>query len=170
MLSAAEQGIHAIVVERLDRLARDLKISELILESCRKESIKVFVVEQGTLVDMASDEGDPTRTFIRQILGAVAQWQKTELVRKLAGARARIRLQKGKCEGPKFFGRNPQERAAKTLIHSLKAVDYTYEKIAEILNQEGFRTRFKTLWSEDRIKRYFYTERQAAREKLGTKT
>jgi hypothetical protein len=43
----------------------------------------------------------PTAVMVRQILGAVAQFEKAALVAKLKGARERVRRQRGKCEGRK---------------------------------------------------------------------
>jgi DNA invertase Pin-like site-specific DNA recombinase len=104
ILAQKEAGVSvAIVVERLDRLARDLMVSEVLLAECRKNSIPVYSADQGQLIDMASDGGDPTRVLIRQIMGALAQWEKTQLVKKLATARARIRAKTGKCEGRPIY-------------------------------------------------------------------
>jgi hypothetical protein len=48
------------------------------------------------------DDG-PTSKLIRQVLGAVAEFDKAMTVAKLRGARERIRREKGKCEGRKSF-------------------------------------------------------------------
>src|SRR5688572_16574924 len=66
------QDIDGIVVERMDRLARDLMVQEVLLKQCRENKIKVFAADRGELVDLASDDGDPTRTLIRQVMGALA--------------------------------------------------------------------------------------------------
>jgi hypothetical protein len=50
--------------------------------------------------DAFLDDG-PTATLIRQVLGAVSQFEKAMLVSKLRGARERKRLAIGKCEGRK---------------------------------------------------------------------
>src|SRR5688572_21316089 len=46
-------------------------------------------------------EETPTAVMVRQILGAVAQFEKASLVAKLRGARDRKRSRLGKCEGRK---------------------------------------------------------------------
>lgn len=46
-------------------------------------------------------EDTPTAALIRQVLGAVAQFEKAALVAKLKGARDRKRRETGKCEGRK---------------------------------------------------------------------
>jgi hypothetical protein len=48
------------------------------------------------------DDG-PTSKLIRQILGAVAEFDKAMIVAKLNGARDRVRRERGKCEGRKSY-------------------------------------------------------------------
>lgn len=53
---------------------------------------------------MTCGDDDPTRTLIRQVLGAIAQFEKSVIVLKLRAARERVRKSKGRCEGRKPFG------------------------------------------------------------------
>jgi hypothetical protein len=45
----------------------------------------------------------PTAVLVRQVLGAVSQFEKASLVAKLAAARQRQRRQNGRCEGRKGY-------------------------------------------------------------------
>src|SRR5271169_5804272 len=45
----------------------------------------------------------PTSKLIRQILGAVSEFDKAMTVAKLKGARDRVRRTRGKCEGRKAY-------------------------------------------------------------------
>ena len=54
----------------------------------------------------------PTAIMVRQILGAVAQFEKAALVSKLKGARARVKAEKGKCEGRKSHAEKRPEVVA----------------------------------------------------------
>src|SRR5215831_12346414 len=47
---------------------------------------------------------DPTRILVRQMMGAVAQYEKSQIVLKLRGARMRKRAKDGRCEGRKPYG------------------------------------------------------------------
>jgi DNA invertase Pin-like site-specific DNA recombinase len=49
-------------------------------------------------------QDDPSRKLMRQIFGAIAEYEKTMIVLKLRGARARARAGRGRCEGRKPFG------------------------------------------------------------------
>jgi DNA invertase Pin-like site-specific DNA recombinase len=110
--------VQCIVVERLDRLARDLMVQELLLRECRTRGIKVFAVDQGRLDDMADDGGDPTRVLIRQVMGAIAQWEKSQIVKKLGSARARKKEKTGRCEGRYRFGEG-KDLQEKKILHSI---------------------------------------------------
>lgn len=135
-LNLAASWGHAIIVERMDRLARDLMVQELILRECRERGVKVFATDQG-LVDMASEGGDPSRVLIRQIMGAIAQWEKSVIVMKLRKARDRKRAETGRCEGPKPYGATGEERRVIDRILSLCDQGFSSVVIAQTLNREG---------------------------------
>ena len=92
------QGIHTIIIERIDRLARDLMIQENILHDMNKYGVSVLSATDGDLL-----EDDPTRKLVRQVLGAIAEYDKTMLVLKLKAARDRKKAKAGKCEGRKSY-------------------------------------------------------------------
>jgi DNA invertase Pin-like site-specific DNA recombinase len=156
-VAAAEQElptpflIEAVVVERMDRLARDLMVSEFLLRECRRAGIKVFCVDQGDLIDMASDSGDPTRKMLRQILGAIAEWDKSVTVKKLRAARTRIRKDGKRCEGKKAFGAKHGEKEIIAEIHHLRGVGGTFSEIANLLNKKHLKTRHGKDWTESGV-------------------
>lgn len=141
--------IEGIVVERADRLARDLMVSELLLRECRTRSIKVFAADRGEAIDLASDASDPTQVLIRQILGALAQWEKTQLVMKLAKARAHKKAVTGRCEGRKPFGFRPAERKVLDFLNRLDSVipDLTDAARARMLNEAELFKRCGKPWN-----------------------
>lgn len=149
--AAATCRIEAIVVERMDRLARDLMVSEVLLAECRKRGIKVFSADQGQLLDMASDGGDPTRVLIRQVMGALSQWAKSELVLKLRKARERKREKFGRCEGFAPYGEKPSEAMVLKIIRDMREEGKTWENIVEFLNSSGFTTRWGKTWKVTNI-------------------
>jgi DNA invertase Pin-like site-specific DNA recombinase len=129
--------IHAIVVERLDRLARDLMVSEVLLAECRKRGIQVFSADQGALINMAENGGDPTRVLVRQIMGALAQWEKTMLVRKLRSAKDRLKAAGQLCEGTKPYGSLPGERPFLNQILEWSYQGKNFSEIARVMNSMG---------------------------------
>lgn len=151
---ARKDDIGAIVVERMDRLARDLMVQEFLLAECRKAGVKVFAADQDALIDMASNDGDPTRKLIRQVLGALAEWEKTMLVMKLRKARQRVRAATGRCEGRKSFAEKPHGIVALRLIKSMS--DMTPETIARLMNEGGVPTLTGKPWTRFNV--YYFRE------------
>lgn len=140
MLAAIRaNGVRTILVERADRLARDLMVGELLLVEFRKLGIKVFECEGGQ--EMTVEDGEPTRVLIRQVLGAVAQFEKTVIVQKLKAARMRKKALTGRCEGGKPYGEQECEKAVVGRILALKQGGMSILKISETLNTEGVKTR-----------------------------
>ena len=99
MTPRVTNGVRVVLVERADRLARDLIVGELILNQLRELGVKVIAADSGT--ELTAGDEDPTRTLIRQVLGAVAQFEKAVIVSKLKAARVRKRRAEGRCEGRK---------------------------------------------------------------------
>ena len=98
-------GVTLVLVERADRLGRDLIVSEMLLDEFGKHGVRVVAVDAGT--DLTAGDDYPTRKLIRQVLGAVAGFEKSVLVSKLKAARDRTRRTTGRCEGRKPFGWYP---------------------------------------------------------------
>jgi DNA invertase Pin-like site-specific DNA recombinase len=150
ILDAAQPG-DALIVERMDRLARDLMVQEVLLAECRKRGLAVFPADQGALQDIARNDIDPTRKLIRQILGALAEWEKSALVKKLRASRERVKREKGRCEGNKPFGYYPGERTTLDALKSFIANGYTAKETAQALNGAGFRNRKGGEWSRAHV-------------------
>jgi len=140
----------ALVVERNDRFARDLLVSEFMLKELRVRGIKLFFCDQG-LIDQTNDTGDPTKTLIRQILSALAEWDRAMQVLKLAGARARKRAETGRCEGIKPYGTKPGEAEILATIERFREDKHSWDFIAEALNRGGLKTRSGKPWLRQNV-------------------
>ena len=140
-----------IVVERLDRLARDLIISELLLSECSKLKIPVYAADQGILADQASAGSDPTRKVIRQIMGAISEWEKSVIVLKLRAARNRIRVREGRCEGAKPYGQTQWEVRMKERMRAYHESGMSYAEIADTMNADGCRNRKRKDWTRGSV-------------------
>jgi DNA invertase Pin-like site-specific DNA recombinase len=143
-------GVRMVLVERADRLARDLIVGELILNQLRELGVKVIAADSGT--ELTAGDDDPTRTLIRQVLGAVAQFEKAVIVSKLKAARVRKRRAEGKCEGRKAFGDKEGEAEVLAYIRKLyrkpRGGDrLSYAAIAARLNAENIPTRTGKSWA-----------------------
>jgi DNA invertase Pin-like site-specific DNA recombinase len=92
-------GVRVIIVETANRFARDLMVQEVGYARLRERGIDLIAADSPTSF---LDDG-PTSKLVRQVLGAIAEFDKAMTVAKLRGARERIRKEKGKCEGRKSF-------------------------------------------------------------------
>lgn len=121
------------VVECADRLARDLVVSELLIAEVKKRNLIVWSAA-GEL-DLTNCD-DPTRVLIRQLMGALAQWDKSNLVRKLRAARVRKRERGERCEGPVPYElRCPKGAEICQSIYEMRTRGLTFKEIAEWLSR-----------------------------------
>ena len=109
-------GVRLVLVEKLDRLARDLMVQETIIGDLRKSGFELVSVMEP---DLCGD--DPTRKLMRQFMGGIAEYEKSQLVLKLRGARQRKRAATGRCEGRKPYGFYPGEAAVIERMKDLRA-------------------------------------------------
>jgi DNA invertase Pin-like site-specific DNA recombinase len=97
----AGNGVRTVIVESPDRFARDLAV-----QLAGHDYLKGLGV---ALVPASSPdfflEDTPTAVLVRQVLGAIAQFEKATTIAKLRAARDRKREQSesGKCEGRKSY-------------------------------------------------------------------
>jgi DNA invertase Pin-like site-specific DNA recombinase len=136
-------------------LARDLMVSEVILGQFRDLGVSVISADSG--VDLTTGDDDPTRTLIRQVLGAVSQFEKSVIVLKLRAARERTKRKTGRCEGRKPYGHYPGEaeivKRIKKLYRKPKGENRLgFLTIAKKLNEEGVPTRTGAKWSDVLVK------------------
>ena len=93
----AGNGVRTIIVETASRFARDLMVQEV--GFAKLQGLGVQLVAADSPQSFLDDT--PTSKLIRQILGAVSEFDKAMVVAKLKGARDRKRAVNGKCEGRK---------------------------------------------------------------------
>lgn len=127
-----------VVIERADRLARDLIAGELILQRLRELGVTVILAETGQPLN---EDDTPTGKLVRQILGAVSEFDKSSIVSKLKTARQAKRATTGRCEGRKPYGDRPEEQAGLAMLLECKAQGMTLAATAERLNAAGIPTR-----------------------------
>lgn len=103
----AETGVQTILVENASRFARDLIV---------QETGHALLKGQGFSLIAADDPGaftadTPTARMVRQILGAVSEFEKANLVAKLKGARDRASAANGgkRIEGRKGYAETKPE-------------------------------------------------------------
>lgn len=88
----------------------------------------------------------PTRRSMRQVLGAVAEFEKNVLVMKLRAAREHVRKRQGRCEGRRPCGAHPNEQVVLQRMRQLrrkapKGRRLSLTNVAAALNADGHRNR-----------------------------
>jgi DNA invertase Pin-like site-specific DNA recombinase len=139
----ATNGVRVVIVESAHRLARELMIQESIIKQFIDVGARLLTAEGYEL----TDESDPTRTAMRQMLGVFAQWEKRCLVLKLRAARKRLRQRTGRCEGRKPFGARDGEAQILERARRLRETGATFAAIATHLHADGSRNRNGKPWS-----------------------
>jgi DNA invertase Pin-like site-specific DNA recombinase len=147
LLAALEEnGIKTVICEKLDRMARDLMIQETIIADMQKKGYTLISTVEPDLCSQ-----DPSRVLIRQIFGALAQWDRAMIVLKLRGARQRIKARTGKCEGRAEYGRKPGESTILSEMQTARRHGMSYDAIAAMLNATNTPTRYGKSWRSSTI-------------------
>lgn len=146
LLRLHSNGTKAVIVEKLDRLARDLMVQELTIANLRRDGFELVSVSEPDLM-----ANDPGRVFFRQVMGAVAQLDKSNLVAKLAGARARKSARGEKAVGSYPFGHYPGEQETVDLMRQLRAEGLGFDRIAAEMNKRGVQTRRGAKWGGNTV-------------------
>jgi DNA invertase Pin-like site-specific DNA recombinase len=141
MIALHSNGVRTVLIEKLDRLARDLMIQESVIADFQRSGFQLISVKEP---DLCSDE--PTRVLLRQMMGAFAQYERSMIVLKLRSARQRARIRDGRCEGRKPFGEREGEQDIIARIQKLADRGMNYTEIADKLNAEGLPTRANGQW------------------------
>lgn len=130
----AGNGVRRIIVESPDRFARDLTVQLTGHDFLKSLGVSLILA-------IAPDfftEDTPTAVLVRQVLGAIAQFEKTSLVAKLKAARDRKRAATGKCGGRKAIAQARLETV--TLAKQLRAERKSYRQVAAELAGSGHLT------------------------------
>ena len=144
----ALNGTRTVLVEKLDRVAREVLVQELIMRDLRKREVTLM----SSTGDDTSDE-NLERKMLRQILAVFAEYERGATVLKLRGARQRKKDETGRCEGRKPYGMRAGEAAVIDMMRRMRALEVSYDRIAAQLNTAGHLTRMGRQWIGPTIRR-----------------
>lgn len=131
----ALNGVRTVIIEKLDRLARELFVQEYILRDLTRREVRLVSATEDDI------DADPTRVLMRQIMGAIAQYDRAMTVTKLRQARKRAKVATGRCEGRKPYGERTGESAVVARMRELHGAGLTFTAIAGALAAENIPTR-----------------------------
>src|SRR5215207_7093861 len=131
-------GVRTIIVETASRFARDLMVQEVGYAKLRERGIELIAADSPhSFID-----DTPTARLVRQVLGAIAEFDKAMTVAKLRGARERKRATGVKVEGRKSHAEKRPEvvAEAKRLRRKRpKGGRRSYRQIASDLFHAGYK-------------------------------
>jgi site-specific DNA recombinase len=144
-------GCRTIIVESLDRFARDLSVQLQLTALLASRGLTLVNASTGQDVTAAMQQDPMVRAMV-QIQGVFAELDKRLTVAKLAKARQLKRRRCGACEGRKPFGTRPGE--ADTLARLRQLNDgRSFYAIAGQLNRERLPSRTGRPWAAVTVKR-----------------
>jgi DNA invertase Pin-like site-specific DNA recombinase len=150
-LGAALEALKAgtaggLVVYRLDRLARDLVIQEQLLAELRRLGATLFSTSAAENELLVDDPDDPTRKLVRQVLGAVSEFERSMITLRMRTGRQRKAEQGGYAYGAPPFGQAAASRSLRVddaeqevveLIGRLREEGQSLRAIARTLDETG---------------------------------
>jgi DNA invertase Pin-like site-specific DNA recombinase len=166
VLTAVEIGaISGLVVYRLDRLARDLVLQETLMARMRKAGVEVLSVTEPDI-----DSDDATRVLVRQVLGAIAQYERALIRSRMGAGKAAKRATGGYAGGRPPFGWRaegkelvPDEREQEiiALARRLAGEGLSSRQVAARLEQGGHNPKVGRRWSSVQVGRLLREPRDA---------
>ena len=98
-----------IIVYRLDRLARDLIIQETLLAEVKRMGGQTFTTSGAEADFLNDDPNDPSRKLIRQVLGAVNEYERSMIALRLRSGRKLKAERGGFAYGAPAYGQRAQD-------------------------------------------------------------
>lgn len=155
-------GIRDIIVEGLDRLAREVAVQDTLLTYLAAKDLDLHEArtEKNVTQDM---RGDPMKKALIQIQGVFSELEKNLMVGRLRAGRDKVRAETGRCEGVLPYGEEDAgeahivDRILELRIHrplrNPNRARLSYRAIADLLNEEKIPTRHNKKWQATQIKR-----------------
>jgi DNA invertase Pin-like site-specific DNA recombinase len=137
LLQLAANGAKTIIVESPDRFARDLAVQLAGHDMLKGLGISIIPASAPDFFT----EDTPTAVLVRQVLGAIAQFEKASAVAKLAAARKQKRQREGRCEGRKPLSETRPKAVAlarKLRRRRPKGGQLSLREVSKALAAQGF--------------------------------
>ena len=152
------KGVEAVLIFKLDRLARDLYIQEHLIKKLEALSVGLIITKEA---DLASD--DPMRKAFRQFMGIVAELEKAFITMRLSGGRInKIKTKSLYAGGGVALGYTAkgkdlvidakQAGVVKQIFKMKRSQRKGLREIARVLNEQGIPTARGGEWHAGTIK------------------
>ena len=151
--------IGTVILPAVDRLSREVRIAENLFHEFERLEVKVLIA------DMPQYNGERKDVLIRQIMEAIAEENRKDIIeRLLKGRQERVRnglfpggnLPYGYTRKGKTVQIQRYEARLVNRIFVLGSQQYTGQAIADDLNLNGFRRRNGKLWTQRQVCRILH--------------
>lgn len=161
LATIADGGAEGLVVAKLDRLARNLTVQEVVLGMVWAGGGRVFTADMGEVPQ--DDRDDPMRTAMRQMVGVFAQLERAMIAARMRAGR-RLKHERGGYAGfgsPRFGSRaedkelvpDTGEQQAIARMVELRGQGLSLRAIAARLDTEGLPPKRGGTWHSDVVRR-----------------
>lgn len=146
-----------LIIPRLDRLARDLMLQESVLADIWKAGGHVWSCSPTERTYCQPDSpDDPARTLIRQVLGAVAAYERAMIKLRMVRGRRKLIAEQGWAGGVLPYGwADESEAAVLRHIAARRQQGYAYSWITDELNNHGVLKRSGKPWAIPELHKTF---------------
>ncbi len=152
----------ALVVYRLDRLARDLVLTEWLRAEIIRMGCQLRSTDPVEDLHLVDDPDNPTGKLVRQILGAIAEYERDMIRLRMAAGKAAKGARGGYQHGRPPYGwravkgdlvRDPVEQLIVAKIRRQRRLGRSYREIATNLTESGTATRSGAPWTPVAVRR-----------------
>jgi DNA invertase Pin-like site-specific DNA recombinase len=123
-----------LVVYRLDRPARDLIVQETLLAETRRMGAVVFSTSAGESAYLEDEPHDPSRRLIRQVLGAVNEYERAMIGLRLKAGRRRKHEQGGFAFGAPPYGWKAESKSLVPIPEEQQVIERMRQLLGEGLS------------------------------------
>lgn len=162
LAAVRERRAAGVVVYRLDRLARDLVLQEQLLAEVRRLGGDVFSTSAAEAGYLGDDPDDPSRRLIRQVLGAVNEYERAMIALRLRSGRRRKAELGGFAYGSPPLGYRAQdgelvadadEQDVLERIAEMHRGGFSLRAMADALTAEGYQPKRSDRWHPESLRR-----------------
>jgi DNA invertase Pin-like site-specific DNA recombinase len=148
-----------LVVYQLDRLARDLVLQETLVQRLRDQGTPVRSASEP---DLDTDTDDPTKMLIRQIVGAVSQYERAVIRGRMMAGKAAKAAEGGFLGGRARYGfklesgevvEDDEEQKVVQLVGRLARSGMSLRAIIAELDEAGYKPRSGGQWHPMQVQR-----------------
>lgn len=133
-------GVKSFIVSDATRFSRSILTAEIIKQDCRENGIAAFDASTGNDLCIEKNQ-NPEVDLINSLLSCIAAYDKIKTTNRLQSGRQRKARLGGRIGGNYGYGKTEHEATMVTKARKLRKAGMSFQKVADKLNDEGYKTR-----------------------------